>query len=642
MVRIRYRLPFALIGCASAAHAIHLLDEFMLSIHPPLLANSYAKLQRSPGLGLALYALLSIVLIAVICSLGSRVYVLVDKPLVYTNDHSIGANPIQSLTKGEEDHGIERLAVYQLDMGGMHHTSMLHIRPNGCVEKILFNGEALDISTVGKARCNPRGFFALASPANAARDRNYMVLQISNHAEQYRPVIYYASPPHQWLLLLTMGVVIVAGLFFYWKQSYALTFTHLGIITIGLCLWYLFSTLAYHSGVDVKSHLFYIEIMERYNQMPSPRSSWQGHHPPLYYWLGSMAYSAGKWWDMVSPINAVRLLSVGYFSLFLGYGLLMIWQLHSFSTPVKRIGTLLLLFWPLGIMGSTWVDSNVLWWALGAGCYAHMLYWSQSLDKTHLRIALIFAAIAIITRSNAYMLLPFIMMVYAALVARRKIALGYVWDLKIIACIVLLLGAVGVNSYRAIEQQLAGKQVDVLVGKHAKNLERNGLLADNDFRHYLTFDFVNHIKTPYNRPHSTDHGRDNFWSALLKTSLFSHTYLKHVQVATLLSYLLLGFCLLLILPLAWYGRQQVAALWVPWLYMLLSIAALMFLRWYIPTANSSHFRHIYPILIPFITLLCAHLEMIRLRPNRPLFMTAAAACMGFAVASVYLIVYEII
>lgn len=597
---------------------------------------------RQPILAMATFAIVSALFLAVLCNFGSNTSLIVTEPLVYTNNAKGAAKRLFEFDDKEKQRNVHTMAVYRLKMGGLHPSSILNIRPNGCVERIRFNNKPLDISHISyRERCDTTSYFELHAPTNSSLSSNYMVVQISNPL-QSDPKLYQYNPLYRGLLIAAFVLFLLAGLYFTLRRQYALAFLQLCVLALGSYCWYLFNSSIFHSGVNVKDHLYYINVIDQYGTLPNPTQSWQGHHPPLYYYLAAMLRRMAAWWGMTHPINALRMLSVLFYAMFLGYGLFALWRLYPLSKLSSFIGSLLLLFWPLGIMAASWVDSNVLWWALGAACYVHTVLWSRSYQHKHLIIALMYMALAIITLSNAYILLLFVWMTYIVLVWHDKIHIDYFIQRTILLCLVLVIAAIGINSYRSLELHREGVEVDMLVGKQRHETKNAQLQVGNEIKHYLAFDLVSHVRAPYLNPLAPDSGRENFWSTTLKSSLFSEVHLQHAKAAMLLNYLLLGLCALLIFPTLWYRRSHVTELWTAWLYSALSIAALMFLRSYMPVVSSSHFRHVYPLLIPAIVLICAHLDIIKERRNWPLFILGYALCISFPLVSIFAIMYEVL
>lgn len=165
---------------------------------------------------------------------------------------------------------------------------------------------------------------------------------------------------------------------------------------------------------DLGGHLRYIRYIDTHTFSPYHyQDAWEGHQPPLYYYLAAAVRTLTREWIGADHyFTALRFLSWSFFSVFLLYGTLTLHRL-PLSAFARGVATLVFLFWPLNLHMASKISNEPLYYALYAACFYYAFAWYQAGRRRDLAIAWILAGIALLARGNALLLFPMLLLIMA-------------------------------------------------------------------------------------------------------------------------------------------------------------------------------------------------------------------------------------
>lgn len=361
-----------------------------------------------------------------------------------------------------------------------------------------------------------------------------------------------------------------------------------------LYLLYYVSTNAGQYGMDVGGHMQYIRHVAQHGTVPAPAAGWVFYHPPLYYIMNALAYVVFDALGAQRIDQWLRLFSLACYGVYLTYGYCSLRLLMPQRNLAFYAGWALLLFWPSGIYIASRIDSNVLFYPLWSAAFFYMLRWRQCGQPADMAYALGCMALGILTRSNALTLVPLIVFTLALAWRRVRGEWRKLLNPDIAAALLLLVAAAGYNHWRASVSSVDGSPQ--LVGNFAK--------LDNHLKLQTTpgtFLMINPLKLffpPYNTVHNPNSGRDYYWLAFVKSSIYGEFGWKYQWLGRMINALLSVWMYCFFRGMYLTRGEYRRTLALPLAAVGVMLAASIYARIQYPAASTQDFRYVYPLLIP--------------------------------------------
>ena len=360
------------------------------------------------------------------------------------------------------------------------------------------------------------------------------------------------------------------------------------------CWLVLYSHFSYSN--DLYAHLMAINHMAEFHKHLDDNLG-ISFHPDGYYILAAVVYKLAMSGGAIHPMLALRLFSL---ALFFGYcllGLLLMQALLSSRSRAYYLGQACFLLWPVHIQLATRINNDIpLYTIWGLALYA-LARWQQGRQPHWLAIALAACGAGFLFKSN---------IAVALLIACVFMACGKAWRdglrhaprTVVFVCGGLLLTGLFIN-YHTNTTFIKDLFLTVKTGGV---MEKRGpeypFIQPNQARYFLTF----HPGEFFAMPFATTYYSSDYWSFLLKTSLYGerkwHYYtLARVMNGSLLA--LIGTYGVLLSGMAWQRRAQ-ARLWLPYVAAagLPVLASATYARMYSVFFVTQDFRYIVPMLPP--------------------------------------------
>lgn len=362
---------------------------------------------------------------------------------------------------------------------------------------------------------------------------------------------------------------------------------------------------------DGPAQLEYVEFIVQHRRLPPAAYCFICHHPPLYYSLCALVYTACLKTRIAAPVLGLQCLSL----------VLAIVQLvvtarlagrFTADRKLVRLATALVAFWPYSVMSSVRVHNDVLASLLMVGAFYYAVVWYQEQRPRHLYLAAVTTALGVLTKTSATAL---VVLLLALLVVRFFRAPRRVSYLAHGAAATLILAAsLGMNAAWKAKLTHGAEgppgTVCVRVLGTACNIGKHQFVG-NQPRNYVIFDAPSFVKEAYLIAEIPNKNREYFWNDLLKSSLFgTHNtvpdretaYEMNRGVALVMNWLLLAMTLYLGVGILFLRRGERGRYGPFALNIGISIGLLMGFRALIPAPHHNDFRHVSS-LVPVMAVL---------------------------------------
>ncbi len=293
----------------------------------------------------------------------------------------------------------------------------------------------------------------------------------------------------------TIGIVLA---------GYGLYLSYLGYTTIG------------ERNYDGPVQLDYIKYIVEHRAIPPGTHCFICHHPPLYYTLGALVYALCQATRAAQPVVGLQIFSLAISMVLVVYGILTVRRLTSDVRRI-RLAAALIVFWPYGIHNSVRVHNDTLACALMAVAAYHLVAWHQEDRPRHLYLAGLSVALGILTKSNAYALVPVLLALLCARLFRSRDRLRLLGRAGLVGLLLAasltassLVRKKGPETSEGFCQKIAGSACNLNPSQYLENEPYN----------YLYFDVRSFLKEPYLLVEREETGRSLFWNDLVKSSLF--------------------------------------------------------------------------------------------------------------------------
>ena len=205
---------------------------------------------------------------------------------------------------------------------------------------------------------------------------------------------------------------------------------------------YLSYTSISERNYDGPSHIEYIQSIAQHHRLPDVFACGACGHPPLYYALAAA-------WSKVVVIGGWIPYELGlqWLSLLLFFGFvvfaLLIFRSCTSQPATLRLATALVVFWPSSIINAVRVHNDALASLLMLGAMYFIARWDRDGIRRDFHLALLFCALALLTKSSGYALATTLVL-FAAV---RAISPGLRREsLKRCALAIVVLGSVAVGA----------------------------------------------------------------------------------------------------------------------------------------------------------------------------------------------------
>jgi len=361
---------------------------------------------------------------------------------------------------------------------------------------------------------------------------------------------------------------------------------------------YLSYTSISERNYDGPSQIEYIQSIAQHHRLPDLFACGACGHPPLYYALAaawSKVVVIGGW---IPYERGLQWLSFWLFFGFVVFALL-IFRSCTSQPATLRLATALVVFWPSSIINAVRVHNDALASLLMLGAMYFIAKWDR--DGTHrdFHLALLFCALALLTKSSGYALATTLVL-FAAVRAispalRRE-------SLKRCALAVVILGSVAVGAVALQKSQHPTTFCQKVLG-HACDGRYVPAVVDRPSR-FVRFDLPRFVMRMDTLPDDPVH--DYFLNRLAKSSLFGVMPLgdelagrRHQTLAVAMSVLLLIMVASCLIALPFVSAGSLRPYRVYLGATLVMLAFLVAFRVRAPNEFHEDFRHIFPALVPF-------------------------------------------
>ncbi len=435
---------------------------------------------------------------------------------------------------------------------------------------------------------------------------------------EYQPIGVLASLPY---LAIVTGLAII---FMTLAKRLALSrsLLALGIISIALVVLYWFQTPYAMRQFDILEgggHLDYIRYLTTHWRLPPPDAGWEYHQPPLYYLSAVPAYLLGQLLPQIGWQTLLRVVSAGYWLLFIASGLAII-QLYLQRWPVTMLLTgFAFCCWPAGFMHSIRTGNDVAFYAwYTCGLLATCRWWQNNRHQ-HFGYAIVCCGLAILSKSNGLALGGIIATLLFAqwLRASHKImqgeAMQQLWRCSCQLALVLAV-TIGISFHSKLSGYMHGTSSDWLLAS-VGNTINSGLRVTNTWAYFFGFDLRTFLDHNWLSAWDDATGRQYFWNYLLRSAISSEFAFdaRLNRVAATSGVLLLLLCIGVMIRLMRFVLRLAyvrSLFWLrnPWrlLPILLNgfmlIALLMAYRFKAPYASNTDFRYVYPALLSLLVV----------------------------------------
>ncbi|SMC08561.1 hypothetical protein [Nitratiruptor tergarcus] len=501
--------------------------------------------------------------------------------------------------------------IFDISFFSLNPLQKIDIIPDDCVENFTINKKSIFIKNI-EGKCDWKRGFSLDITKYIHPGINHIQLVIKNRNGKSGLYLHFHSPISTvfhllFSLSLLLLLFLVSNRFFSKKLSFFI------VAGIALCMIYLSYTPYYVRTYDVithTGHLDYIKMIADHFTFPNPTKGWEYHQPPLYYILAAIVYKISLLL-YINPYISLQWLSLLFFTIFI------IFSIRSLQLVIKKefllsLSSLLLIFWPSGIIHSIRIGNDVLTYALTAiGFYYTLLWWQHKRD---IKPALLFSALALITKASGIILFIIIgvLIIIEALKQKNK---KYFIKMAALAFLFFLVGFV-INFADNIYYALQSTSSDWLVSNVVNTLNKK-LYVANTLGNYFYFDMKKYLLFPYIDAWHDLYGRQYFWNYFLKSALFAEFFFNdayHQNIAYILSFLSLILYVSILIGVFTIYKEELQEAAPFLLFFILYILILLAYRIKIPVACNTDFRYVYPLLIPMVYFYAKLYEKLRSTP----------------------------
>ena len=430
-----------------------------------------------------------------------------------------------------------------------------------------------------------------------------MGVNILPQSRDIRNIIFY-------LLLLSSLLLI---LFAFSKKIYlSKRYSFILFLAIIIRVLYLSVTNFDTRAHDTWEHLAYIQYFVENWSLPSidKTISRASIHPPLYYFSAALIYSGTS---LLTNNNTNYIyFALQIFSLLASIGFVFFGIKETrliFAHFIKKdflllqkilpwLCCLLIALWPSGILHSVRIGNDPLFYFFfAAALYGWTILYLRG-KKRHIFMATFFTVAAILTKVNAILLLPVVIILFLAKIITGNTSFSKENLKNVFFVFLAIMIATGAATYPGIKSKLSGESETFYISN--MNNVSSGLRVGNNLENLIWLDIKTFVTEPFTSPWEDQYGRQYFPNYLGKTALFGEwkyggVTMHNIAVAisvTVLAMLLISIIFIFKVPL-----KDIRIL----LPILCTEFFLLCGIWYTRATFPVNidFRYILPIIIPF-------------------------------------------
>lgn len=356
---------------------------------------------------------------------------------------------------------------------------------------------------------------------------------------------------------------------------------------------------------DGDTHLQYVKLILDRHSLPDAGMCPMCHHPPLYYLIGAIAVSVTRHFGVVDVPRLLQVLALVFTTGAMCVAALTM-QRFVANVTMRRLGLLLVAFWPTTVMASCRLhsDSLVNLLVIAAGYFA--MAWYEEGRTRQLLLASLLAGMALLTKASGLSAIGLVALLVAVRITRASFSLKL---LRQVAPAIVTLGLFVAFAYLLKGATRDAGACHQIAGRWCQFPDKampNGLAA---FTH---FDFGEFVKNPYLVVGANGPERAIFWNCLLKSSvlgmvqgppLASAAFVGNPQLARGLNVLLLAILGFIGVSLLRVGSEWYKRYWPMLSAVAIAIGLVLAFRATIPNPYHSDFRHCQPALVWSVVVL---------------------------------------
>jgi len=413
-----------------------------------------------------------------------------------------------------------------------------------------------------------------------------------------------------YVLLFSSSLLI---LFAFSKKMYlSKRYTFILFLAIVIRVFYLSVTDFDTRAHDTYEHLAYIQYFAENWSLPSTDNtiSRASIHPPLYYFSAALIYSGislltgNNTNSMYFALQIFSLLaSIGFVFFGIKEARLIFAHFVKKDFPLLQkilpwLCSLLIALWPSGILHSVRIGNDPLFYFFfAAALYGWTVLYLRG-KKKHIFMATFFTAAAILTKVNAILLLPVVIILFLAKIIAGN-TLFSKENLKNVFFVSLAIIIVtGVATYPGIKSKLSGKSETFYISNI--NNVSSGLRVGNNLENLIWLDIKTFVTEPFTSPWEDKYGRQYFPNYLGKTALFGEWRYGGVivhNIAVAISVIALAMFFISTIFLFKVPLKDIGILLPILCIAFFLICGIWYTRATFPV--NIDFRYILPIIIPF-------------------------------------------
>jgi hypothetical protein len=545
------------------------------------------------------------------------------------------SNRIQNITLPLKEHSNRKSQTYVITGNfsyGLFSQHIVHIVPDNCIKSFQINGVPVNLHAIIRGNlCDSTNGFDINLKRYLRNGTNHFQVELIGYGRDrwFGLSLTYSNYDSQYLFLLYILLLEFGALLYLFLQNQLqLPRGCVIVILLGLLLHIIYLNytpynIRTYDVMQYGGHFDYIKYVATHWRLPAPNSGWETHHPPLYYISAAIIYKIATILSMDYFI-ALQVLSLVYFTIFLIVGVLILRMLCQ-NKWMLLTGTALLVFWPSGVIHAIRINNDLPYYTLSAiGVYL-LLRWLADKESNYFYLATFFVALTITTKLDGLILVGLFVCVGLLLLFRKVrtivsnaqrnncFEIPHLFHLshkelvkaeymrKSLFFIIIIILACYISLFRSINVALKNHHYDLLVS----NVSQVDPTLDvgNSLCNYVCFNMNIYRNQPFTDTRDDKDGRQYFFNFFLKSMLFGEYKFSfpHVQfLAEVLSFLLLQMIPFLFIGIGLSMRKITSSHAMMLLWLALSFAALIYIRYRYPFSSFQDFRYIYPAIIPFI------------------------------------------
>ena len=397
---------------------------------------------------------------------------------------------------------------------------------------------------------------------------------------------------------------------------------------IGIRIFYLSYTDYNVRSHDADGHIDYIKYVAEKFEIPRGEQCWECHQMPLYYLFAGFFYKFFQMFGVTQLNFVLQCLSLAFFAVFLFFGVKTLKLIIKEKTYL-RVATLILFFWPGGIINSIRISNDSLFYALWATGFYFLVNWIKEGKQKNFYIASVVVLLSLFAKTSGLILVvlagvALLLKVLLEINEKKKFfpkifssAISHKKEIIMFFLITTLgLSAISYKNFFYFEKIGETAQSRSFFERTVKNDSLSGALkVGNNISNYLRFDVEMFNKKGFTSPWVDGGGRQYFWNYLLKTSLFGEfdtdsydkkgspwpwaTYIN--GLALVLFFTVIFGVVFLFFKNIFYLFKGNGSIVLPLFILsssLIPLVVLIFYRIRAPYACNNDFRFILPIMIP--------------------------------------------